>query len=369
MHIAFIGHVDAGKSTLCGQILVHTGTVDKQLINKYKKESGNFLSWITDTLDEEREKGKTQDINIMEFKTPKRSYTIIDTPGHRGFVPQMINGISRADVAILIISARTGEFESGFNGGQTTEHLLIARSFGIKYVLIAVNKMSTVDWSKERYNEIVKTFTPYIRDKIGFKENEFCYIPIDALTGDGVDNLLSKLDSIPDFKHEGSFRFVISDKMRNLESGETYVYGNLTGHVKDGDTVIALPSRQSGIVKKVVDDMTLILDIDDVNAGNILCSPDHPIPTTRKVLAKIRNISPHIITTGFTGIIHIHAEHVDVSIEKIKGTHILHPNETAVVQMTFTREICVETKMRFLIRDNEGTVIIGMVTNLPKDAT
>ena len=204
MHIAFIGHVDAGKSTLCGQILVRTGTVDKQLVNKYKQESGNFLSWITDTLDEEREKCKTQDINIMEFKTPTRSYTIIDTPGHRGFVPQMINGISRADIAILIISARTGEFEAGFNGGQTTEHLLIARSFGIKYVLIAVNKMSTVNWSKERYNEIVKTFTPYIRDKIGFKENEFCYIPIDALTGEGVDNLLSKLDSMPDFKHEGS---------------------------------------------------------------------------------------------------------------------------------------------------------------------
>lgn len=365
MDVAFIGHVDAGKSTLCGQILVRTNTIDKQLIEKYKQASNtNFLSWITDTLDDERAKGKTQDINIMQFSTPKRTYTMIDTPGHKGYVPQMINGISRADVAILIISARTGEFESGFNGGQTAEHLLIARSFGVKYIIIAVNKMTTVNWSQERLKFIIDTFTPYIKKRVGFKDNEFCYIPIDALSGEGVDKLLSTLDSLPDIKHDGPLLLPISEKTKDPETSSIYIYGKpIRGVVHENDSLVVKPGNQHVTVKKIIDDMTFIIDNDDVKVGQCLVSSSCSTNPSNKVVAKIRNISNHLMTAGYKGIFHIHAERADVMIDKSKK-HLIFPDEVVEVKLKFSREIYAEPGMRFLIRDEDGTVAIGTIVKL-----
>lgn len=170
VNLIFIGHVDAGKSTLGGSILYATGMVDERTMEKYKKEAKEagretwYLSWALDLTKEERAKGKTVEVGRGFFETEKRRYTILDAPGHKTFVPNMIGGASQADVGVLVISARKGEYETGFEkGGQTREHAMLAKTQGVNKLIVVVNKMDdpTVEWSKERYDECttkLKTF-------------------------------------------------------------------------------------------------------------------------------------------------------------------------------------------------------------------
>ena len=160
VNIVFIGHVDAGKSTLGGNILYLTGMVDERTMEKYEreaKEAGReswYLSWALDSTKEERSKGKTVEVGRARFETEKRRYTILDAPGHKSYVPNMISGAAQADVGVLVISARKGEYETGFDkGGQTREHAVLAKMQGINKLVVAINKMDdpTVEWSKERY--------------------------------------------------------------------------------------------------------------------------------------------------------------------------------------------------------------------------
>lgn len=159
VNVVFIGHVDAGKSTLGGNILYLTGMVDERTMEKYEKEAREagreswYLSWALDTSKEERSKGKTVEVGRARFETEKRRYTILDAPGHKSFVPNMISGAAQADVGVLVISARKGEFETGFDkGGQTREHAVLAKMQGINKLVIVINKMDdpTVEWRKER---------------------------------------------------------------------------------------------------------------------------------------------------------------------------------------------------------------------------
>jgi peptide chain release factor subunit 3 len=159
LNIVFMGHVDAGKSTMGGHILLLTGMVDKRTMEKYEREAKElgreswYLSWALDLNSEERAKGKTTEYGRGFFETEKRRYTILDAPGHKNFVPSMIGGASQADVGVLVISARKGEFETGFErGGQTREHAMLAKTAGVKKLIMVINKMDdqTVEWSKER---------------------------------------------------------------------------------------------------------------------------------------------------------------------------------------------------------------------------
>lgn len=161
LNIVFMGHVDAGKSTMGGHILLLTGMVDKRTMEKYEREAKElgreswYLSWALDLNSEERAKGKTTEYGRGFFETEKRRYTILDAPGHKNFVPSMIGGASQADVGVLVISARKGEFETGFErGGQTREHAMLAKTAGVKKLIMVINKMDdqTVEWSKERYS-------------------------------------------------------------------------------------------------------------------------------------------------------------------------------------------------------------------------
>lgn len=157
--LIFIGHVDAGKSTLCGHILYATGQVDQRTLEKYERESKElnreswYLSWALDINQEERARGTTVEYGKGSFETVNRRFTILDAPGHKDYVPNMISGAAQADIAILVISARKGEFETGFErGGQTREHAMLAKTLGVKRMVVAINKMDdpTVQWSEER---------------------------------------------------------------------------------------------------------------------------------------------------------------------------------------------------------------------------
>ncbi|KAI5651866.1 elongation factor tu GTP binding domain-containing protein [Phthorimaea operculella] len=159
VNVVFIGHVDAGKSTIGGQIMSLTGMVDKRTLDKYEREAREksreswYLSWALDTNQEERDKGKTVEVGRAYFETDKKHFTILDAPGHKSFVPNMIGGAAQADLAVLVISARKGEFETGFDrGGQTREHAMLAKTAGVKHLVALVNKMDdpTVNWDEKR---------------------------------------------------------------------------------------------------------------------------------------------------------------------------------------------------------------------------
>lgn len=192
LNIVFVGHVDAGKSTLGGNLLYITGAVDKRTMEKYEreaKEAGKdtwYLSWALDSTPQERSKGKTVEVGRAYFETDGRRYTILDAPGHKTYVPSMISGAAQADVAILVISARKGEFETGFErGGQTREHVMLIKTVGVTKIVAVVNKMDdpTVCWDQPRFNEIKEKITPFIK-AAGFNpKTDVIFIPVSAYTG------------------------------------------------------------------------------------------------------------------------------------------------------------------------------------------
>ncbi len=201
LNVVFIGHVDAGKSTISGQIMVQTDSIDKRTIEKFKREAKElnreswFLAFAMDQDEEERAKGKTVEVGRASFETKKRRFTILDAPGHSNYVPNMIAGASQADVGVLVISARKGEFEAGFErSGQTREHAMLAKTLGVHKLVVLVNKMDepTVKWSKARFEAIQKQLKPFLRKHCGFKlRKDVEWLPMSGLT---AENLKERVD-------------------------------------------------------------------------------------------------------------------------------------------------------------------------------
>ena len=197
-NIILIGHVDAGKSTISGNLLYLLGMVDDRDIEKYKKEANEkgrdswFLAYIMDSFDEEKDKGKTVEVGRAHFETSKRRYTLLDAPGHVSYIPNMILAASQADIGILVISARQQEFEKGFDkDGRTREHVLLAKTLNIGKLLVLINKMdeSSVQWSEKRFIEIKNKLDIYLK-KTGFKNVQ--YVPLSGITG---HNLINNINS------------------------------------------------------------------------------------------------------------------------------------------------------------------------------
>jgi elongation factor 1-alpha len=192
--LVVIGHVDSGKSTSTGHLIYKCGGIDKRTIEKFEKEAeemgkGSFkYAWVLDKLKAERERGITIDIALWKFETAKSVFTIIDAPGHRDFIKNMITGTSQADVAILIIASGQGEFEAGISKeGQTREHALLAFTMGVKQMIVAINKMDdkSVNYSESRYTEIKKEVSDYLK-KIGYNPDKINFIPISGWHGDNM---------------------------------------------------------------------------------------------------------------------------------------------------------------------------------------
>jgi len=197
INIVVVGHVDAGKSTTTGHLIYKCGGIDKRTIEKFEKEAKEMgkssfkYAWVLDKLKAERERGITIDIALWKFETQKYYITIIDAPGHRDFIKNMITGTSQADCAVLVIASGTGEFEAGIaQNGQTREHALLAYTLGVRQMIVAVNKMDdkSVNWSETRYNEIKTEVSNFIK-KIGYNPEKVPFIPISGWNG---DNMVSK---------------------------------------------------------------------------------------------------------------------------------------------------------------------------------
>lgn len=270
-HISFvvIGHVDAGKSTLTGRLLLETSTVDKSYYNKLKREAeksgkGSFsLAWIMDQTAEERERGVTVDSCTTDFETDNTYFTIIDSPGHKDFVPNMISGAIQADVALLVVDASTNAFESGFNlDGQTKEHTILVKSLGINKILVAVNKMDNVDWSKDRFEEIKNQLEEFLKIT-GFEEISF--VPCSGLSGLNVLNKPANLSSFNWFKGETLLKtlenFSMSEKefkrpflltISNVLNDSEFVGRINVGTIQPGESVKFLPTHQIGRIDSIL---------------------------------------------------------------------------------------------------------------------
>jgi elongation factor 1-alpha len=201
INLVVIGHVDAGKSTATGHLIYKCGGIDKRTIEKFEKEAAEMgkasfkYAWVLDKLKAERERGITIDIALWKFETAKSIFTIIDAPGHRDFIKNMITGTSQADAAILVIASPQGEFEAGISkDGQTREHALLAYTLGVKQMIVALNKQDdkTVNYSKDRYDEIQKEVSSYLK-KVGYNPEKVPFIPISGWNG---DNMIEKSDNL-----------------------------------------------------------------------------------------------------------------------------------------------------------------------------
>ena len=266
LNVVFIGHVDAGKSTIGGQIMYLTGMVDKRTLEKYEREAKEknretwYLSWALDTNQEERDKGKTVEVGRAYFETDTKHFTILDAPGHRSFVPNMIGGASQADVAVLVISARRGEFETGFErGGQTREHAMLAKTAGVQHLVVLVNKMDdpTVKWNEARYNECKDKLTPFLK-KVGFNpKKDIHFMPCSGLTGANLKEpspsnhpwytglpLIPYLDNLPMMARSGSgpVRLPIVEKYKDMG---VIVLGKIeSGRIYKGQQLIMQPNKR-----------------------------------------------------------------------------------------------------------------------------
>lgn len=355
LNIVFIGHVDAGKSTIGGQILKLTGMVDKRTLEKYEREAKEknreswYLSWALDTNQEERDKGKTVEVGRAFFTTEKKHFTLLDAPGHKGFVPNMIGGACQADLAILVISARKGEFETGFErGGQTREHAMLAKTAGVKHLVVLINKMDdpTVNWNVERYNECKDKLLPYLK-KCGFKSDEMFFMPCSGYTGAFLSEVppesmcswyrgpsfLQYIDDLPPQVRaiDGPFRMPINDKYTDMG---TVVMGKIeSGFVKRGVTLLMMPNRrQVEVLQLWADDEETTqvvsgenvkiklrgLEEKDVSPGFVLCDIDHPCSVAKIFDAQVVILETKtIICKGYSAVLHIHAAMEEVAVKMI----------------------------------------------------
>lgn len=264
--LVFIGHVDVGKSTICGNLMYLSGMIDQQTIRTYKKEAQDkgrdswWLAYVMDTDESEKNRGKTVEVGKTHFETRSKRFTVFDAPGHKNYVPNMIQGASMADVAGLVVSARKGEFEAGMEyQGQTREHAMLAKALGVKKIIIVVNKMDepTVKWSEERYCQIVSKVAEYLQ-KIGYREEDISSVPVSGLTGDNMmmkgkscpwyegNTLVETLDSIelPEKDADKSIRVPIADTDEE-EGGRKLIIGKVEqGTLRIGDKLTVAPNLQ-----------------------------------------------------------------------------------------------------------------------------
>ncbi|KAJ5387862.1 hypothetical protein N7509_010403 [Penicillium cosmopolitanum] len=417
VNVVFIGHVDAGKSTLGGSLLYCTGMVDERTMEKYKreaKEAGRetwYLSWALDLTQEERSKGKTVEVGRAFFQVQiphedgaiTRQFSILDAPGHKSYVPHMIGGASQADLGCLVISARKGEYETGFEkGGQTREHALLARNTGVSKLVLVVNKMDdpTVEWSEERFKECTVKVTKFL-EALGYKKADIFCMPISAQRTIGVKDRVSKeicpwydgpslLEYLTDFKLperkiNAPFMMPISAKYRDMG---TMCEGRIeSGVIKKNNTYLMMPNRtdvqiaalygetEDEIPNATCGDQVRMrlrgVEEEDFYPGFVLCSPKRPVHCVSAFEAKIRILDlKNILTAGFNCVLHVHS-----AVEEITVAALLHKLEPGTGRKS-KRPLPSPTRAklsspalrsllgRFTLRDQGQTIAIGMITKL-----
>ncbi|KAG2280086.1 hypothetical protein Bca52824_051306 [Brassica carinata] len=411
LNVVFIGHVDAGKSTIGGQILFLSGQVDDRQIQKYEKEAKEksreswYMAYIMDTNEEERAKGKTVEVGRAHFETETTRFTILDAPGHKSYVPNMISGASQADIGVLVISARKGEFETGYErGGQTREHVQLAKTLGVSKLVVAVNKMDdpTVNWSKKRYDEIEQNMVPFLKTSGYNTKKDVIFLPISGLMGVNIDKNMDRdvcpwfsgpsffevLNAIevPPRDPNGPFRMPIIDKFKDMG---TVVMGKVeSGSIREGDSLIVMPNKEHVKVVAIYCDEDKVkragqgenlrvritgIEDEDILAGFVLSSTVKPVPAVTEFVAQLQIIElpdNAIFTAGYKAILHIHAVVEECEIIELISQIDMKTRKPMKKKKLCINSICVEKFSdflqlgRFTLRTEGKTIAVGKVTAL-----
>merc|ERR1711907_314233 len=436
VNLVVIGHVDSGKSTSTGHLIYKCGGIDKRTIEKFEKEAaesgkGSFkYAWVLDKLKAERERGITIDIALWKFETNKYSVTIIDAPGHRDFIKNMITGTSQADCAVLIVASSTGEFEAGISkNGQTREHAMLAFTLGVKQMIIACNKMDNTEppYSEKRFQEIQKEITGYVK-KVGYNPKEVPVVPISGWHG---DNMIEKSTNMSWYKGWTCERksgkttgFTLfealdnimeptrpNDKPLRLPLQDVYKIGGIgtvpvgrveTGTLKPGMVVTFAPANVTTEVKSVemhhqqlpeglpgdnVGFNVKNVSVKEIRRGNVAGdSKSDPPKGCDSFNAQVIVLNhPGQVGAGYAPVLDCHTAHIACKfgelLEKIdrrSGKSIeaspkyIKSGDAAIVKMVPSKPMCVEAFTdypplgRFAVRDMRQTVAVGVIKSVEK---
>ena len=427
VNLVVIGHVDAGKSTATGHLIYKCGGIDKRTIEKFEKEAAEMgkasfkYAWVLDKLKAERERGITIDIALWKFETSKSVFTIIDAPGHRDFIKNMITGTSQADAAVLVIDSTTGGFEAGISkDGQTREHALLAYTLGVKQMIVAVNKMDdkTVKYNKDRYEEIKKEVSAYLK-KVGYNPEKVPFIPISGWVGDNMieptDNmswykgstLIDALDALepPKRPNDKPLRLPLQDVYKIGGIGTVPVGRVETGILKPGDVVTFAPNNLTTEVKSIemhhealaeaspgdnVGFNVKNVSVKDIRRGFVASnSKNDPAKETADFTAQVIVLNhPGQIQNGYAPVLDCHTSHIACKFYEIKtkidrrsGKELeaepkfIKSGDAAIVLMKPTKPMCVESFTdypplgRFAVRDMRQTVAVGVIKAVTKKDT
>jgi elongation factor 1-alpha len=424
VNIVVIGHVDAGKSTTTGHLIYKCGGIDKRTIEKFEKEAHEMgkasfkYAWVLDKLKAERERGITIDIALWKFETQKYSFTIIDAPGHRDFIKNMITGTSQADVAVLVVAAPSGEFEAGISkNGQSREHALLAFTLGVKQLIVCVNKMDdkTVNFSEARFEEIQKEVSNFIK-KIGYDPTKVPFVPISGWNGDNMlekspnmtwwkgYTLLEALDSVtpPIRPLEKPLRIPLQDVYKIGGIGTVPVGRVETGVLKPGMVVTFAPVNLTTEVKSVemhheqmpeafpgdnVGFNVKNVSVKDIRRGFVAGDSTNDPPAETGVFnAQVIVLNhPGQIHAGYAPVIDCHTAHIACKWQEIKtkidrrsgkvleeSPKFVKSGDAAMVDMVPQKPMCVESFStypplgRFAVRDMRQTVAVGVIKGVEK---
>ncbi|XP_004504249.1 uncharacterized protein [Cicer arietinum] len=424
LNLAIVGHVDSGKSTLSGRLLHLLGRISKKEMHKYEKEAklqgkGSFAyAWALDESSEERERGITMTVAVAYFDTKKYHVVVLDSPGHKDFIPNMISGATQADAAILVIDASLGSFEAGMDGskGQTREHAQLIRSFGVDQVLVAVNKMDVVAYSKDRFDFIRHQLGTFLHS-CGFKDSSLSWIPLSAMENQNLvaspsdahfknwytgPYLLDAIDSLqpPTREFSKPLLMPICDVIKSTAQGNVSACGKLeAGALRSGTKVLVMPSDVVGTVRtlerdsnacsvaRAGDNVAVTLqgvDGSHVTAGGVLCHPDFPVAVAKHLELKLLVLdgaSP--ILVGAQLEFHIHHAKEPARVSRIlsildpktgkvtkKSPRCLTSKQSAVIEVILHEPVCVvefsrcKALGRVSLRTLGRTIAVGLVTRI-----
>ena len=414
INLVFIGHVDHGKSTTVGRLMLDSGNVDDQTMRKLKDKAqelgkGGFeFAFVMDKLKEERERGVTIDLAHQKFESDNYFFTIIDAPGHRDFVKNMITGASQADAAVLVVAANDGI------NAQTREHLFLSKTLGVNQIIVAINKMdiSGVDFSEEKFNK-VKADMQNLLKTVGYKPDEVAFIPCASLPGDNIvkksenmdwykgSTLLQAIDNLkePEKPKDLPLRLPLQDVYNITGIGVVPVGRVETGKLQVGQKVMAMPGREgkgvSGEVKSIEMHHEQVKEAmpgdnvgfnvrgfgkKDIARGDVVGEAANPPALVEKFDAQMVILNhPSVMTVGYTPVFHVHTAQVACQITRIKqklnpatgavleeDPDMLKNGDAAIVEITPTRPLVIEKQKeiphmsRFAIRDSGSTVAAGM---------
>ena len=420
LNLIITGHIDNGKSTTMGHFLMDLGVVDERTIAAHAKESEETgkgdtfkYAWVMDNIKDERARGITIDLAFKKFETPKYFFTLIDAPGHRDFVKNMITGASEADCAVLVLSAKEGETDTAIApGGQAREHAFLLKTLGVAQIIVAVNKMDSADYKEDAYKAVVEKGRELIK-QCGYKPDNVPFIPVSGWKGDNLvkksenlswysgKTLLEAFDdfTVPDKPTGKPLRLPVQDVYSITGVGTVPVGRVETGSMKPNDKIIVMPSGATGEIKSIEthhqempsasagDNIGFNLrgiEKKDIKRGDVLGHPDNPPTVAAEFKAQIIVIHhPTALAPGYTPVMHCHTAQVAATITAFEskidpatgGTSEENPKflkvgDAAIVTIKPVRPTCIETFKefpemgRFALRDMGATIAAGVVKEI-----